>query len=80
MSTVIPISKRGMLTLPPAVLCKYGFDQMEHPLLILEEGEGVIILRPAAAIPVRDLPASLIEQWITEDEAGMAQIKTSGGG
>jgi hypothetical protein len=49
-------------------------------MVILEERDGELILRPAAAIPVRDLPASLIEQWIAEDEAGMAQFKASGGG
>jgi len=48
--------------------------------VILEERDGELILRPAAAVPVRDLPASLIEQWIAEDEAGMAQFKASGDG
>ena len=80
MSTALPISKRGTVTLPPALRRKYGFDQMENPMVILEERDGELILRPAAAIPVRDLPASLIEQWIAEDEAGLEQFKASGGG
>jgi len=80
MSTVVPISKRGTVTLPPSLRRKFGFDQMENPLVILEERDGELILRPAAAVPVRDLPASLIEQWIAEDEAGMAQFKASGDG
>jgi bifunctional DNA-binding transcriptional regulator/antitoxin component of YhaV-PrlF toxin-antitoxin module len=75
MTTVVPISKRGTVTLPPALRRKFGFDQMENPLVIIEERDGEMILRPAAAVPVRDLPKELIEQWIAEDEAGMAEFE-----
>ena len=80
MSVVVPISKRGTVTLPPGLRRRFGFDQMENPLVIIEERDGELILRPAAAIPVRDLPASVIEQWIAEDEAGMAEFTASEGG
>ncbi len=76
-SSVIPISKRGTVTLPPSLRRKYGFDRMENPLVILEERDGELILRPAAAIPVRDLPADVIDQWIAEDEAEMAKFTAS---
>lgn len=77
MSTVIPISKRGTVTLPPALRRKFGFDRMENPLVIVEERDGALILRPATAVAVRDLPKSLIDEWIAEDEAGMAQFEAS---
>jgi len=80
MSTALPISKRGTVTLPPALRRKYGFDQMENPMVILEERDGELILRPAAAIPVRDLPSELIGQWIADDEAEMAEFKASADG
>jgi bifunctional DNA-binding transcriptional regulator/antitoxin component of YhaV-PrlF toxin-antitoxin module len=79
MTTVVPISKRGTVTLPPALRRKFGFDQMENPLVIIEERDGEMILRPAAAVPVRDLPKGLIEQWIAEDEAGMAEFEEAEG-
>lgn len=50
---------------------------MKNPLVIIEERDGELILRPAAAVPVRDLPASEIKQWIAEDEAGMAKFRGS---
>ncbi len=78
MTTVIPISKRGTVTLPPALRRKFGFDRMENPLVIVEERDGELILRPAAAVAVRDLPKSVIEGWIAEDEAGMAEFEASG--
>lgn len=80
MSTALPISKRGTVTLPPALRRKYGFDQMENPMVILEERDGELILRPAAAIPVRDLPSELIGNWIAEDESDMARFHASGSG
>lgn len=78
MNTVLPISKRGTVTLPPALRRKYGFDQMENPLVILEERDGELILRPAAAVPVRDLPLAVIKDWIAEDESGMREFEESG--
>ena len=50
---------------------------MENPLIIIEERDGEMILRPAAAIPVRDLPINMIEGWIADDEAGMTEFKAS---
>ena len=74
MTMVIPMSKRGTVTLPPALRRKFGLDRMDNPLVIIEERDGELILRPAAAVPVRDLPKSVIDGWITDDEAGMREF------
>jgi antitoxin PrlF len=68
------MSKRGTVTLPPALRRKFGLDRMDNPLVIIEERDGELILRPAAAVPVRDLPKSVIDGWITDDEAGMREF------
>ena len=77
MATIIPVSKRGTVTLPPALRRRFGLDRMENPLIIIEERDGEMILRPAAAIPVRDLPINMIEGWIADDEVGMTEFKVS---
>lgn len=46
-------------------------------MVILEERDGELVLRPAAAVSLRDLPKGLIEEWIAEDEAGMAAFAAS---
>jgi len=45
-----------------------------NALVIIEEREGELVLRPAAAVPMRDLPSHVIEDWIQEDEAGMREL------
>lgn len=72
MTLTLPISKRGGLTLPPALRRKLGLDGMDSPLVIVEERDGGIFLQPAAAVPVRDLPRETLARWISRDEAEMA--------
>ena len=74
MTTVVPMSKRGAVTLPPAMRRKFGFGTGDNPLILIEEREGEIVLRPASAVTVRDIPAHVIQGWITEDEAGMREF------
>ncbi len=74
MATIVPISKRGAVTLPPALRRKLGFGSGEHPLILIEERNGEIVLRPASAVTVREIPAPVIQGWITEDEAGMQEF------
>lgn len=74
MTTVLPMSKRGTVTLPPALRRKFGLDRMDNPLVMIEERDGELILRPATAVAVRDLPKGVIEGWIAEDEAGMREF------
>lgn len=76
MTTVIPISKRGAVTLPPALRRKFGFGEGENPLVLVEERDGEIVLRPASAVTVRDIPAQVIHGWIMEDEAGMREFES----
>lgn len=77
MTTVVPVSKRGTVTLPPELRRKFGFDRMDNPLVIIEERDGEMLLRPATAVPVRDLPKNVIEGWIADDEAGMLEFEAA---
>ena len=76
MTTVVPISKRGAVTLPPAMRRKFGFGTGDNPLILIEEREGEIVLRPASAVTVRDIPAHVIQGWIMEDEAGIRKFES----
>ncbi len=71
MTLTLPISKRGGLTLPPALRRKLGLDGVDSPLVIVEERDGGIFIQPAAAVPVRDLPRETLARWISRDEAEM---------
>ncbi len=55
---------------------KLGFGEGENPLVLIEERDGELVLRPASAVTVRNLPQHVIEEWICEDEAGMAQFES----
>ena len=76
--TTLALSKRGSLTLPPALRRKMGLDKLRNPLLIVEEREGGLFLLPAVAMPVRDLPKAQIQAWIARDEAEMKTFQAAG--
>lgn len=67
--TAIAVSKRGTITLPPEIRRALGLESADHPMMLAELRDGGVFLQPAAAMPVRDLPAEMIRQWIAEDEA-----------
>jgi len=46
-------------------------------LVIIEERDGELVLRPAVAVAVRDLPKAVLERWIQEDEAGMREFEAT---
>lgn len=69
MSYTVPISKRGSLTIPPALRRKLGVDKVPAPLVVLSERDGGLFVQFAAAVPVRDIPKSVIEGWVREDHA-----------
>jgi bifunctional DNA-binding transcriptional regulator/antitoxin component of YhaV-PrlF toxin-antitoxin module len=73
--TTVPLSKRGSLTLPSELRRKLGLDKLRNPMLIVEEREGGLFLQPAAAVPVRDIPAARIRSWIARDEAEMEAFR-----
>ncbi len=77
MTATIPLSKRGSLTLPPPMRRKLGLDKLRHPLLIVEERDGGLFLQPAAALPVRDIPAAKIQRWLAADKADMKEIQAA---
>jgi bifunctional DNA-binding transcriptional regulator/antitoxin component of YhaV-PrlF toxin-antitoxin module len=66
--TAIPVSKRGTITLPPDVRRDLGLNAAEHPMMLVELRDGGVFLRPAEAVPVRDIPEATLKAWITEDE------------
>jgi bifunctional DNA-binding transcriptional regulator/antitoxin component of YhaV-PrlF toxin-antitoxin module len=75
MPVILPVSKRGTVTLPPELRAKLGLDRLENPMLLAEEKNGKLMLEPATAVPVRDLPESTIRGWIADDEAAMKALK-----
>jgi bifunctional DNA-binding transcriptional regulator/antitoxin component of YhaV-PrlF toxin-antitoxin module len=74
MTATIHLSKRGSLTLPPAMRRKLGLDKLRHPLLLVEERDGGLFLQPAAAMPMRDIPKAKIREWISRDEAELKAL------
>jgi bifunctional DNA-binding transcriptional regulator/antitoxin component of YhaV-PrlF toxin-antitoxin module len=77
MTTTLPLSKRGSLTLPPELRRKMGLDKLRNPLVLVEERDGGLFLQPAVAVPVRDLSKSKIKAWIARDEADMAKFNAT---
>ncbi len=77
MVTTIPLTKRGSLTLPPALRRKMGLDKLRTPMVLIEEREGGLFLQAAVAMPVRDITKKQIAQWIARDEADMAKFHTT---
>jgi len=75
MTATLSLTKRGSLTLPPQMRRKLGLDKLRNPLLLVEERDGGLFLQPAAALPVRDIPASKIQQWLAQDKADMMEIR-----
>jgi bifunctional DNA-binding transcriptional regulator/antitoxin component of YhaV-PrlF toxin-antitoxin module len=75
MPVILPVSKRGTVTLPPDLRSKLGLDRLENPMLLVEERNGKLFLEPATAVPVRDLPEATIRGWIAEDEKAMEALQ-----
>ncbi len=73
--TTLIMTKRGGVTLPPALRRSMGLDRLRNPLLIAEERDGGVFLQPATALPVRNLSRKQIQAWIKDDEAGMAEFR-----
>jgi bifunctional DNA-binding transcriptional regulator/antitoxin component of YhaV-PrlF toxin-antitoxin module len=76
--TTLPLSKRGSLTLPPALRRKMGLDKLRNPMLLVEERDGGLFLQPAVALPMRDIPKAQIQAWIARDEADMKAFRAAG--
>jgi bifunctional DNA-binding transcriptional regulator/antitoxin component of YhaV-PrlF toxin-antitoxin module len=76
--TTLALSKRGSVTLPPALRRKLGLDKLRNPMLLVEEREGGLFLHPAATVPMRDLPKAQIQAWIARDEADLKAFQSAG--
>lgn len=77
MIKVVPISKRGTITLPPPFRKKMRLDQVDNPLMLVEERDGKLIMELAAAVPVRDLSEETLEAWVAEDKAEGQALRTA---
>lgn len=75
MNTLV-MTKRGSVTLPPALRKRLGIDKIDSPLLLVEERDGGVFLQPATALPVRAIPRQTLEKWIADDEAEMADLNS----
>ena len=78
MTTALPVSKRGSLTLPPGMRRRLGLDRLRSPMVLVEERDGGLFLQPAAALPVRDIPKETLARWIARDEAEMKEFESAG--
>lgn len=76
--TTLTLSKRGSLTLPPALRRKMGLDKLRNPMVMVEEREGGLFLHPATTVPVRDLPKARIQAWIARDVKEMKTFQAAG--
>jgi len=75
--TTLALSKRGSLTLPPALRRKMGLDKVRNPMVLVEERDGGLFLHPAMALPVRDVSKAQIKAWIARDEAEMKALQAA---
>ena len=65
MKTNIIVSSRGQLTLPSEMRKKYKID--EGSVLVAEDRNGEIILRPATVMEVEYYTDEQIKDWIATD-------------
>ena len=52
-------------------------DQVDNPLMLVEEKDGKLIMELATAVPVRDIDEGTLKGWIAEDEVDGAAIRKS---
>ena len=65
MKTNLIVSSRGQLTLPSEMRKKYKID--EGSVLVAEDRNGEIILRPAAVMEVEYYTDEQIKGWVAAD-------------
>ncbi len=74
--TMLRVSKRGTIILPPELCRKLGLDRIDQPMVLVEECEGGIFLQTAVPVLLRDFTKTQMEQWIKGDKAGLTKLKT----
>ena len=78
MTTYVTVSRRGTITIPPAIRRKLGLGRVKNPMMLIEEKNGKIIMEAASVVPLRDIPKETIKGWVSEDEAAMEAFNKSG--
>lgn len=73
--TIVTINQRGTLTLPKEIREKYGLKDGNQ--LIVEEGEGGIILRLAATFPIESYSDERVREFERENEDALKDFKLS---
>ncbi len=71
------VSKKGQVTLPALLRKKLGIK--DGGMMIIEEREGELILRPAAVLEVELYTDKQIQEWNNDDQLGKTdrlKIKT----
>jgi hypothetical protein len=63
--------------LPPPFRKRMQLDQVDNPLMLVEEKDGKLIMELATAVPVRDIDKGTLKGWIAEDESDGAAIRKS---
>ena len=67
------VSGRGQITLPAALRKRLGIK--EGDVLIVNEREGQLVLRPAAVVEVELYPDEQVRQWDEADRLPESQRK-----
>lgn len=65
MKTNIVMSSRGQITLPSEIRKKYGMD--EGSVLVAEDRNGEIVLKPAAVYEIDYYTDEQIKEWVAAD-------------
>ncbi len=65
MKTNIVMSSRGQITLPSEIRKKYGMN--EGSVLVAEDRNGEIVLKPAAVYEIDYYTDEQIKEWVVAD-------------
>jgi len=65
------VSSRGQITLPAKIRKRLGIQS--GGIVIVEEGEGEVVLRPAAVVEIENYSDEEIARWDKEDRLDPAE-------
>ena len=75
MSETTRIGKRGTLVLPARLRKRYGFD--EGTMVVAEESEYGVLLRPAAVVPVEVYSPERKAEFLLANAVGVEDRKSA---
>ena len=70
---ILTLKQRGTLTLPKEVRDKYGLKEGDQ--LVLEEGEGGLVLRIAYTFPIETYSDERVAAFEEENESSLSGFK-----